>query len=323
MPRRPAPKRIQYVRAVFQAGAAPRDSFESLVRAALRQLGPMSATQINMGTLGTVAIRQRDSNAAPMKLVIAAGARTEHVSTMGFDVPEEQDEDHLQPPPPQRAFKHADAFMLLEDGDLLIILDGSITILTVATYLRQLIELANPGDRAFPYFELKPVTNRDKAAVIAREGIKELRIESTLHAADALLDEHKMAPRTAFSRLRSTLRSFIEREHDENEAQLLAEDWDRLQVTTVIRAKGGAKAKEAVLDSVESIGEELMLDTPPDVQLTVVTRSNTHIFPDELVRIKSANLKRRENTNDLDVNEVWEKLMEYREQLQHIGEWLR
>ena len=322
MSRRPAPKRIHYVRARYNQNAAPQQSLELLVRQAIQALGSVQATQIQMGLLGTVAIRQRTLG-SPVMLAIGAGAPNEHMSTMGLDVVAVQDADHLEAPPPRRAFKHAEAFVLLEERDLLVIVDGSFNIDTVAAYLRELIQLVSPAGQAVSVFELKPVSNRERADVLAREGIKELHIDSSLYAATQLMADAEASPTSAWKNFTGTLRSFIEEEQNEAEAQMLAEDWGALEVTTVIKAKRGSYAKEPVLDSVEALGKGLLEDVPDDVKLTIVTRDNTRITPEELVRVKSASLRRRENSNDLDVTEVWEKLAEYREQLQNTGEWLR
>lgn len=322
MPRRPAPKRIHYVRASYNRNTAPRESLESLVRNAIRRLPTVQETQVQMGLLGTVAIRQRTLT-SPLMLAIGAGAPNEHMSTMGLRVRTTQDRDLLEAPPPNRVFKHADAYILLEERDLLIIVDGSFSLDSVAAYLRELIELASSGGRATNVFAMKPVSNRDRAAVLAREGIKELHIESSLFAATQLLDEAVASPTSAWNQFTGMLRSFVEEEQDQAQVQMLAEDWGELEVSTIIKAKGGSRAKESVLESVESLGSDLLGDMPAGVNLTVITRSGTKITTDDLIRVKSANLKRRENTNDLDVTEVWEKLTEYREQLQNIGEWLR
>lgn len=322
MSRRPAPKRIHYVRARYSPNTSPSQSLEYLVRQAIRQLGSMHATQIQMGLLGTVAVRQRTLN-SPIMLAIGAGARNEHMSTMGLDVAAFEDADQLEAPPPRRAFKHAEAFILLEERDLLVIVDGSFNLDTVAAYLRELLQTAFPTGRAASVFELKPVSNRERAEVLAREGIKELHIDSSLYAATQLMAEAEASPTSAWKNFTGSLRSFIEVEQSEAETQMLAEDWGALEVSTVIKASRGSYAKEPVLESVEALGMGLLEDMPDDVKLTIVTRDNTKITPDQLVRVKSANLRRRENSNDLDVTEVWEKLTEYRDQLQNIGEWLR
>ncbi|MDZ7852283.1 MAG: hypothetical protein U5L98_06440 [Halomonas sp.] len=61
MARRPAYKKIHYVRAIYNPNTHPGASFGELVREALRLRATVSETKVSMTTLGEVAVRQRHS----------------------------------------------------------------------------------------------------------------------------------------------------------------------------------------------------------------------------------------------------------------------
>jgi hypothetical protein len=319
MSRRPAPKRIRYVRATYNKNTAPKDSLEFLVRDALCKLGGVKDTQIDIGNLGTVTVRKR--NETPLMLALGAGAKGEHMSTLGLEVSSIADDDVPEAPPINRAFKNADAYLLIEERDLLIVIDGGFSVRAVEAYLRELLTKANHG-QPVPVFEFQPVTRRDKAIVLAREGIKEINVKSTMYAATDLQDRTKHQPDSVLAQLGGALRSLIEENRSAEQMEMLAEEWAHIQVSTIISAKGGSRAAEPVLESLEVLGGELLKEDTGGLEIIITTRDGTVIKGEDLIRVKSANLKRRENTNDLDIHEVWEKLTEYSLELHRLGEWL-
>lgn len=324
MSRRPAPKRIHYVRAVYGQGPAPAASFEILVRRAINRLGSMAATQIAMSNLGIVAVRQRRLE-SPLYLAIGAGAPNEAMSTMGIGVVAVADADVTEAPPAARAFKHADAYVLIEGNDLLLVVDGGVRIESVETYLRLLLQKDRANPRTAP-FSFRKASNLEKERVIAQEGIKEMKLEGTFYAATRELQGGQEVGGLAggwrsFANGIKTL--FEEEQTDDHQRQLLAERWADLNMTTTIKAEGGSRAQEVVLDSMEAVGRDLLAEVPDGVEVTVTTRNNTIIRGSELVLVKNISLHRRDNTNDLATDEVWGKLGLYRLELQAKGAWQR
>lgn len=323
MSRRPAPKRIHYVRAVYGQGVDPNTNFEILVRRAIRRLGSMANTQIEISSLGLVAVRQRQLE-TPLYLAIGAGSPNEAMSTMGIGVSAVGDVDVTEAPPEARAFKHADAYILIENNDLLIVVDGGVRVETVEVYLRLLLQ----KDRAaanIATFSFRKAANLEKERVIAQEGIKEMRLEGTFYAATRELNNDQGLTGLAggWQRFTNGVKTLFEEEVNDNQRQLLAERWADLNITTIIKAEGGSRAEEVVLDSIEAVGRDLLQEVPDGVEVTVITRNNTEIHGSELVLVKNVSLRRRENKNDLATDEVWRKLNEYRLELREKGAWQR
>ncbi|MCY1302705.1 hypothetical protein D9M70_523810 [compost metagenome] len=153
-----------------------------------------------------------------------------------------------------------------------------------------------------------------------------MRLEGTFYAATRELDGDQGATGVARSwkAFANGIKSFFEEEvADDHQRRLLAERWADLNMTTIIKAEGGSRAEEVVLNSMEAVGRDLLREVPEGVDVTVVTRNNTEIRGSELVLVKNVRLLRRENTNDLATDEVWRKLDEYRLQLRSNGAWQR
>lgn len=323
MSRRPAPKRIHYVRAVYGEGLAPADTFEVLVRRAIRRLGSMANTQIQMSTLGVVAVRQRILSDSPLYIAIGAGAPNEEMSTLGIGNESVSDSDVAEPPPRTRAFKHSDAYALIEGNELLVVVDGGFRVATVEAYLRLLLQ----KDRASPAtapFQLSKAANLEKERVLDQEGIKEMRLEGSFYAATRELDRRQVNGLAGgWKHFANSVKTLFEQEVDEHQRQILAERWADLNMTTIIKAEGGSRAEEVVLESIEAVGRDLLEEVPDGVEVTVITTRNTEINSNDLVLVKNISLRRRANKNDLATDEVWRKLGEYRDELRSKGAWQR
>src|SRR5690554_2489087 len=145
MSRRPAYKKIHYVRAIYNPNTHPGAPFVELVRQALQARPNVSDTKVTMSTLGLVGVRQRHSQwndpGQPLRLALGAGAPGEAMGTFGADVQADQDHDAPTDPPARRAFKLADAFVLVDQDELLICTDGSMRgYSSVCKYFRALFE---------------------------------------------------------------------------------------------------------------------------------------------------------------------------------------
>jgi len=243
------------------------------------------------------------------------------MTTIGIKVSAPHDDDHATQAPANRAFKHSEFFVLLDQNDLLVITEGSFRVSTVAAYLRELISKAamKNGDVAF---ELSKVTSQDRKAILEKEGIKELQLNTTMFRATQELEDG------ANQGVTSTLKGFVEllktlfaEELDENKRLQLAKHWGELQVSTVIKADGGSRAEEIVLDVMRSVGEDVLDEGDDSIDVTILTKRNTPIRLGEVTPTKKVSLLRREGANDLINTEVYDVLSEYREELIGQGLW--
>ena len=319
MPARPARKRIHYLRAVYAEGAHPDQSFQQILIGALGTLPEMQDTQVAVPHLGVVAIPHRDVEGEYVSLAVGAGAPDEAMSTLGINVADADDDDTAQPPPRNRAYKTADAFCYVEEDEFLVCVDGGMRVPAVENYLHSLLAKANipPESQAF---ELRPVSDIDKEDVLDREGVKELKLCGTMSEAGVELHEAHHEPQPtlagAWRQFKGQMAAVFAREGaNEDELNALAAHFAELQVTTTLYAKGGSRAEPIVLESMESIGRELLDDAPDDVEIILVTSRGSMIKTSELVLGKYVNLNRQENKNDLHYLDVWAALRDYRVQL--------
>lgn len=324
MSRRPTLKPIHYVRAIYNENVAPRQSLEQLIRSAMRKLGSMGETEVAMSTLGTAGIRHR-SNAAdePLLLDIGAGVPGEKMTTLGLKVAAAEDVDQSAAPPARRAFKLSEAFALVDQNDLLVITEGSFRVSTVAAYLRLLISKADlrAGDVAF---ELRKVTNQEVQKILAEEGIKELQFNTTMYRATRELDGRAEGDGSVSGRLKSfvgVLKELFIEDIDENRREQLSQHWDELQVNTVIKADGGSRAEDIVLDVMSLVGEEVLEEGDDSVDVTVFTKRGTPIKLGQVTPIKKVKLLRRDGANDLVNGEVYTALKDYRIELINQKLW--
>lgn len=318
MSRRPVQKPIHYVRATYNVNTAPSKPLEQLVRSAMTKLGSMAQTEIAMGSLGVVGIRHRaTASNDPLCLAIGAGVPGEKMTTMGLKVTTPADVDHATQAPANRAFKLSEAFVLIDQNDVLLITEGSFRVATVAGYLRELISKAalRAGDVAF---ELRKVTNQNKKKVLEDEGIKELRLNTTMYRATQELDGQSNGAVTVSSRLKSfvgTLKDLFAEDVGEAQRALLAQHWGEVQVCTVIKADGGSRAEAIVLEAMRSVGEDVLDEEDDSIDVTVITKKGTSIRLGEVNPTKKVRLLRRDGANDLINTEVYSELNDYRDEL--------
>ncbi len=313
MSRRPAYKTIHYVRATYLKTTTGQQSLELLVRSAMSKLGSMGETEVAMRNLGTACIRhRRDKKGEILLLSIGAGVAGEQMTTLGLKVKTPEDVDSATNPPADRAFKQSEAFILLQGNDLLVITEGSFRVSSVGAYLSRLISKANlkSGDVAF---ELRKVTNKNTAAVLAAEGIKELQLNTNMYRATHELDGSKNAQDKVSTKLKSfvgVLKELFAEDVDQSRLEQLAHHWGEVQVNTVIRAEGGSRAEDIVLEAMKSVGEDVLSEEDDSVDVTVITRKGTKIRLGQVASSQSVKLFRRDGANDLVNSEVYAALIE-------------
>lgn len=324
MSRRVTSKVIHYVRATYNKNTAPQQPLEQLIRSAMRKLGSMEQTEVAL-TLGTVVVRHRRKAAdQPLMLDIGAGVPGEQMTTLGLKVKAEEDVDQATLPPQNRAFKHSEAFVLIDGNDLLVVTEGSFRVATVGVYLAQLISKGElrSGDVAF---ELRKVTNQDKKEILEKEGIKELRLNTNMYRATQVLDGGTQ-PATVSTKLRSfvgVIKDLFAQDIDENKREQMAQHWDEIQVNTVIKADGGSRAEEIVLEVMNSVGTDVLEEEDDSIEVTVVTKKGTEIRLGQVTPTKKVKLLRREGANDLINTDVYGSLDAYRAELIKQKLWQR
>lgn len=325
MASRTARKRIHFVRAVYNVGAEPEFPLATLVRRAVRGRS-LTATQVAIARVGVMEIRSRHMpNNGPIKMAIGAGTPDEAISTMGLDVPDENDTDLVRAPPRNRAFKMADAFCLVEGNELLVIVDG-MRLGAVEQYLRLLLGVANqPAEHSA--FELHPVGDPSKEQVLTDEGVSALRLTGTAYAAENAAALAAGADATGrIERLWSTLVGqvrdvFMHEAESQGERDRLAHSWGDLKVTTTIRARGGSRADPAVLDGLQELGLDLIEDSPAGMNIQIETSKGSKVSPEELVLGKYVSASRLERRNDLSIMDMWAELDAYRQELREQQRW--
>ena len=316
---RVARKRLHYVRAVYGEGTEPQEAFSTLIGAALNHLRPVASTEVTMATLGTVMVRHRQPQRHPVNLAIGAGTPAEAMSTLGIGVATEADTEEAQGPPRHRAFKLADAICRLVGNDLLVCVDG-MRLNSVEAYLRELLAKADQP-AAHAAFELRPVANLDKQRVLEREGVKELRAHSTMLAATREIERGETM-QSGWKNFLEMLGALLSKEAaSDQEREVLAQHWDKFNVTAIINAKGGSNAEPIVLKTLTKLGEEVLDDEPDNMDVALVTESGTTIRPHELVLGKFQTFRRTDGANDLRYLDVWAELERYEQELRRMGHW--
>lgn len=329
MPRRPALKTLHYLRALYNENQAPPEAFSELVREALQRLPSVGETKVGISSLGVVGTRLRHPDCEnpdrPLLLAIGAGAPGERMGTFGADVAADHDDDLPEDPPQDRAFKLADAFMLIEGQELLVCTDGAMRgYASVEKYLRGLFDRANL-DPAASAFELQPASNQEKRQTLEREGVKEITIKGTMYAATQELEGQDPAGFTEyFRRFRKRCQDYLAEEiEDEQEREVLAGHWGDINVTTTIMPKGGTYAVPVVLTSLDEAGLDMVDEIPDDSEVVIMTRAGNTIRTGDVVLKKKVRLRRKEQQNDLDAYDVWAELKVFHQELRQRGAWQR
>lgn len=329
MARRPAYKKIHYVRAVYSPNSQPGTSFDCLVREALTRLQSVADTAVTMATLGIVGVRARHSEwnnpRAPLKLALGAGTPDESMGTFGTSEPAREDADAPHHPPEERAFKLADAFVLIEENDLLIITDGSIRgYSAVYRYFKGLFDSANL-DPVAQAFDLHPASNQDKRQTLQSEGVGSLALKGTMFAATAELDgQDGGSIFDAVRQMKRTFQALLTEEIRTEEAQAsLARHWGEINVTTTITPKKSQINTPVVVEAINSATEELIDETPDDAEVVITTGSGNTIKSGDVILKKTVRLHRKDRRNDIDHLDAWVELDTYRDELRERGAWQR
>ncbi len=312
-------KRLSYMRVVF-AEPFPQLSMQEMLAGAIRLLPERHQRECPDQTFGVVALRHsRSSNRTNALLFdLGAGLPGEDMSAMPIGPVPAQDVDAPVPPPANRAFKRAEGFALIKDNEIIICVDH-MRVSTAERYLDKLLRKAYPNMTIA--FEFRPMRNADQHQVIVAEGVKNLRVNSVVSAASDELNQYR-SPRGWFRSALSTLQDLLINDLPEGrDRQVLAENWSRLNVDTVISVKGGTRGEPIVLQAMQAAGLTTLDEAEDGVSLTIETRSGSKIRGSDLALGKSVSLTRNENRSDLNRDSVWEELESYEIELRDEQRW--
>lgn len=329
MARRPTTKKLHYVRAVYSDNNRPQETFAALVRRALQQRPHVADTKVSIRTLGVVGVRQRHSQwedpAQPLKLAIGAGAPGESFGTFGADTVAAHDIDAPEPPPENRAFKLADAFVLIDENELLICTDGGMRgYSSVARYFRSLFDLANLAPKT-QTFDFEPASNQEKRMTLEQEGVRDMKLKGTLYAATRELDDDDSQGLTgAWRRFRRGVQGLFSEEADSDQQRaVLAGHWGDFNITATISPSGGSRAEPVVLSTLDDAALDVIDEIPDDSEVIIKTRQGNEIRSGDVILTKQVRLGRKDGQNDLDYLEVWDELQTFRSELRQRGAWQR
>ncbi|WP_237673588.1 hypothetical protein [Vreelandella profundi] len=329
MSRREAQKKIHYVRAVFSQNHAPGASLEELVRMALTAKPAAIDTHVSMRQLGVVGVRVRhrewDTEGAAIKLSLGGGTPNESIGTLGLNTTGVDDEDTAHEPLENRAFKLAEAFVLVDGNDVLIITDGAIRGYGVVyRYFKGLFDSANlpPNAQAFDFH---PASNQDKRQTLVTEGVESLAIKGTMYAAtEALEDRRGAGLHHSIREMKRGLQAlFSEGARNDEQLEAIARNWGEVNVTTTIRPKHNSIQSPILLRTIDQAAQELVDEIPDDAEVTITTRSGNKIKSGDVILTKVVKFQRKEYRNDIDHLDAWEELETFREELIERGAWQR
>lgn len=323
-------KTIHYVRAVFGAANAPE--LAASLRTAFTKFPNVKDTEIVHPALGTVAVRERNThNAQYVELAIGVGVANEAMGTLGLGVVSPQDSNQPQAPAAGRAFKLADAFCLIDDNDVLVCTDGQMRVAAVDWYLRSLIAAASPASSAkgppvAASFQLVPRINSAQQDILAAQGVKEMRVQSTAYAATQVLSHSAASGDTwlhrAWGAMVENLRDAMTYAVPEGaERDAMVNHFADVNISTVFKVKGGSRGEPVVVKSLAEIAAAAEQDAPEGTDITLVTEKDTIVHAGTLILRGRASVKRLHRQNDLDHLDAWQKLEGYRNELIQGGLW--
>ncbi|AQU83243.1 MULTISPECIES: hypothetical protein [unclassified Halomonas] len=322
---RRATKRIHYVRAVYNEGYAPERSFSDMVREILTRSASVAATEIYTESLGTIAIREKHSNwkdpKFPILLALGAGTANEKMSTMGIGVQTDVDQDGAERPPQQRAFKTADAFVLIDGFDLLVCTDGAMRgYKSVWYYLANLFDKysLDPKEQAF---DLQPRSNQVSVETVSNEGVKFIELSGVLYQSTNAPAKKNTFAENIFGRLTDDLQGWLEGSLPKKDRNIASDQWAEMNITTTIKPTGGKKAEPVLLESMKRASLEMLEDVPGTLDITLITKEGNKVTPMDVTLSKTFQITRRQARNDLATFDVWAELENYRAELIERKAW--
>jgi len=315
MKRRKAPKNLTLYRAVYGTNAR---ALQHYVNAACEAITALDQREVAHPTLGTLRINWHSQDRNGLFVHLIAKVSGEAASTVTDVRGARNDSEALFPPPLNRSFKNADLFALIKGNHLVICTDG-VRVPAFEYYLKNFLPNAGQSNNSV-VFEIKNVQNAETVAILQRGGVKEIKLTGTLFNATAErlqrdVGRLRTLP-TVVRNLKDQLASVFQTDEDED----LAEHSDQVQVEVVIKARGGSRAEDVVLQKMEDIGVNLLNEDDNDVIYQIKTNNNKTVTPDELVVHYPVVLERGERSNAIPRTEVFDKLVVALDQFEDDGD---
>lgn len=326
MSRKTSQKRIYYSRAVFVAGKKAAVTLEAVIRKALKGR-TMNDTEIAVGSVGTMTVRQREVQSPDyICLAIGVGVDGEAMATMGHKAKSVNDKNQPENAPKGRVFKLADSFCLIDDNEVVFCNDGGMSRSALEAYLRGLAGLANLGASSVA-FGLVSRLDQDRARTLAEEGVKEIHIEAASYSASQVMTGRKKksglpALVGGFGSLWQSVREeFLEEGDTPAKRDAIVNNFDELNVTTIIGVKKGSRGEPIMFESLQKIAEDVMDEAPAGADVSVKTTKGNMIGANTLTLSSVKSIKRFAKQNDLDFTDAWNKLAEFRKELSDSKRW--
>lgn len=318
MARRKAPKRIRLQRAAYMAGAMTLEVYLDRAIAATPRLQDREIAHPVHGTLRINQYR-RDANGALLQLV--AKQPGELASTVGEAPNLRTDAEVPVAAPTGRSFKSADLFALIRGNNILICTDG-IRHQVLEHYLKAFFVKSAVSNRAV-LFEIEKVGNAGAIDRIQRSGVKEIRLDGTLYAATMdRMRRQKASSKSALSlpNAYAWLTDHLSAVFEKDDGDDFAQKAENMQVRVVIRAEGGSRGEEVILNQLESAGIDLVEEAPEGVDYTIVTKDGVEIRSEEINLSRPVVLERLDAQNSLSFLDVWDKLVATADEFERSGD---
>lgn len=315
MTRRKAPKNLSLYRAVYGANAR---TLQQYLNAACEAIVALDQREVAHPSLGTLRINHHSVDRHGLFVHLIAKVTGESASTVTEVRGARNDSEALLPPPANRSFKSADLFALLKGNHLAICTDG-VRVPAFEYYLKNFLLQAGQSNNSI-VFEIKNVQNAGTVAILQRGGVKEIKLTGTLFNATVERLQEGIGPLHSLSGVVKNLKDQLASVFEKDENEDLAEHADQLQVEVVVKARGGSRAEEVVLQQMEHVGIEMLDDLDNDIGYQIKTNNNKTITPGEMVIHHPVVLERGESSNSLYRGDVFDKLVEAMTKFEREGD---
>lgn len=288
----------------------------------------MLDTDVVSATHGSVGVVFRDvSKPNYVLLAIGCAVEGELMATRGFAVNADSDTDEPGAPPEGRGWKHASAFVLVDDDEVLACTHGGMRLELLDWYLRMLLSKAN-RPAAEQAFGLVARTNRDRVRTLEAEGVSSLKLGSTAYAVSAVLEDEPIATGSNWLEkgwnafLRGVKEAFEAEATNDAEREAILAHLADLNVSATVNVRGGrTKGDPTLVKSLKEVATDAIEDAPEGTEVTIITGKNNPVTASALVISKVQSVRRLHRQNELDHLDAWEKLENYRVELAGEQRW--
>ncbi len=328
MTTRKAPKRVYLYRAAFSKNAPQGTTLQDLLTAVLGKLPKagnkpdLNQTVQNSAQHGQLRINHHAVQGGVLELKIVALAPGEFASTVPISLTPAAASEGAAQPPPQNAFKGGD-FFLIVSGNNIIGVGDHLRLGPVETYLRVLLMEKLPHAPHAAAFEIKPVARKSKLQQLKNEGIREIKLNTTLYAATLDEDEDSSgllgALMSAAGGVRETIGAILKKDQSTEMNEHLGD----VQVSLSISVAGASRGPAIAQMAVEDIGLSLVSDGEfvgdEHMEPVLITKRGNRVSASESTTSEVFHMNRRQNENSLNDTEAWATLRTYYGTLKKAG----